>query len=132
MAAREKLFTVTIKDCRVDTFRSGGPGGQNQNKVESGVRIVHEPSGAKGESREYRDQLKNKRVAFKRMGETRTFQVWAKIKAAQIMTGKSIEELVDGAMTGRNLKVECRDNIDGRWKIMPLEESEARRFNVDD
>ena len=49
MTTREKLFS--IKDFEVQTFRSGGPGGQNQNKRNTGVRIIHKSSGAKEESR---------------------------------------------------------------------------------
>jgi protein subunit release factor B len=64
------LFSVTKKDLDVQTFRSGGKGGQNQNKVESGVRIIHRASGAVGESREYRDQPQNKKAAFQRMIKT--------------------------------------------------------------
>lgn len=41
MKEKVLLFSVTIKDCEVQTFRSGGKGGQNVNKVESGVRIIH-------------------------------------------------------------------------------------------
>lgn len=70
------LFTVTIKDCDVQTFRSGGKGGQNQNKVESGVRIIHRASGARGEARDSRDQLANKRAAFRRMAQSPEFQHW--------------------------------------------------------
>lgn len=73
---RELVLSVTLADCRVDTFRSGGKGGQNQNKRETGVRIVHEPSGAVGESREERSQLQNKRTAFKRMAATAKFKLW--------------------------------------------------------
>jgi len=61
------VFSVTIKDCTVETFRSGGKGGQNQNKRDTGVRVKHAPSGAVGESREHRTQLENKRAAFRRM-----------------------------------------------------------------
>ncbi len=45
---REKILTVTIHDCEVQTFRAGGKGGQNQNKVSSGVRVIHHPSGGPG------------------------------------------------------------------------------------
>jgi peptide chain release factor 2 len=42
-----------------DTFRSGGPGGQHQNKTESGVRYTHLPTGIAAESRTERSQHKN-------------------------------------------------------------------------
>src|SRR5262249_31132674 len=42
-----------------DTFRSGGPGGQHQNKTESGVRYTHLPTGVAAESRSERSQHKN-------------------------------------------------------------------------
>jgi protein subunit release factor B len=111
---REKVFSVTIRDCRVDTFRAGGKGGQNQNKVESGVRVVHEPSGAVGEARDSRDQLQNKRAAFRRMAESRAFQLWARIEAARRVTGKTIDQLVDESIAPENLLVEVRGD-DGRW-----------------
>ena len=91
---------VTIKDCEVQTFRSGGKGGQHQNKVSSGVRIIHHPSGARGECRSYREQLRNKREAFRKMAESKTFQIWAKMMLFDI-----IAEL-DEQMNPRNLKVE--------------------------
>lgn len=75
---RRRVGGVTIKDCIVQTFRAGGPGGQNQNKRDTAVRVVHPPSGAVGESREHRFQLQNKRQAFKRMAETHEFQSWCR------------------------------------------------------
>jgi peptide chain release factor 2 len=52
---------IEIRDCdlRRDTFRSGGPGGQHQNKTESGVRFTHIPTGVAAESRSERSQVKN-------------------------------------------------------------------------
>lgn len=113
---RQPLFSTTISDCIVQTFRSGGPGGQNQNKVESGVRIIHPPSGAKGESREFRSQLENKRAAFRRMGSTPEFQKWAKAKAAKLQGVKTVEERVDETMTPENLKVEVQ--TEEGWEII--------------
>jgi peptide chain release factor 2 len=46
-------------DLKRDTFRSGGPGGQHQNKTESGVRYTHIPTGIAAESRTERSQHKN-------------------------------------------------------------------------
>ena len=106
---KQKLFSISIKDCRVDTFRSGGKGGQNQNKVESGVRVRHEPSGAVAESRDSRDQLQNKRSAFRKMAESKEFQVWAKIQAAKCMGKETIEDRVDKAMQPCNLLEEAWD-----------------------
>lgn len=103
---RTPLFSVTIKDCEIQTFRSGGKGGQNQNKVESGVRIIHHPSGARGESREFRSQLENKRAAFRRMGASVEFQKWARSMAARLRGEKTIEERVEEAMAPQNLLIE--------------------------
>ena len=47
----------------METFRAGGPGGQNQNKRNTGVRWIHVPSGATGEARDHRTQGENKRAA---------------------------------------------------------------------
>jgi peptide chain release factor 2 len=47
-----------------ETFRSGGPGGQHQNKTESGVRFRHLPTGITAESRNERSQHKNAAVAL--------------------------------------------------------------------
>lgn len=80
---RTKLFSVTLKDCRVDTFRSGGKGGQNQNKRDTGVRVVHEPSGAVGESREERSQLQNKKNAFLKMAASKKFTNWVHMEAVR-------------------------------------------------
>jgi protein subunit release factor B len=72
--AKEKILSVTLADCRVDTFRAGGKGGQNQNKRETGVRIVHKASGAVGEARDQRSQAQNKKAAFLRMAHSDKFQ----------------------------------------------------------
>jgi hypothetical protein len=79
--AREKILTVTLKDCRVDTFRCGGKGGQNVNKRDTGVRITHDPSGAIGQSCDERHQLQNKKIAFHRMADTTAFRAWVKVMA---------------------------------------------------
>lgn len=108
MAAKErvKLFSVGLKDCRVDTMRPSGHGGQGMQKRDSAVRIVHEPSGAVGQSSESREQLRNKKIAFRRMCETPKFMAWVKMKAGML------DSAVTDSMAPKNIKVEYLD-IDG-------------------
>ena len=80
---RTKVLSVTIADCRVDTFRSGGKGGQNVNKRDTGVRVVHEPSGAVGQSTDERSQLQNKKTAFRRMAESSEFKAWVRKQSGE-------------------------------------------------
>lgn len=114
MKSKQLLFSVTLKDCEVQTFRAGGKGGQNQNKVESGVRIIHPPSGAVGEARDSRDQLTNKRSAFERMANTEKFKFWLKMETSRLLTGKTIDQVVEEQMNPANIKVEVRGE-DGKW-----------------
>jgi protein subunit release factor A len=67
--SREYIARYTKKDFRIETFASGGPGGQHQNKTQSGVRITHIPSGLSVERRVYKSQKQNKKEAFHVLGE---------------------------------------------------------------
>jgi protein subunit release factor A len=111
---KQKLFSVTLDDCRVDTFCSGGKGGQHQNATQSGVRVTHPPSGAVGECREERHQHINKRRAFVSMAESKRFQMWARQRAAELRDGRTVEQLVERAMNPKFLRVEVQDE-NGKW-----------------
>jgi protein subunit release factor A len=56
-----------LAQCRVETFMSGGKGGQHQNRTESGVRLVHLPTGVTVTSRAERSQHRNKTIALERL-----------------------------------------------------------------
>ena len=58
-----------LSQCRVETFMAGGKGGQHQNRTESGVRLVHLPTGVVVSSREERSQHRNKSIALSRLRE---------------------------------------------------------------
>jgi protein subunit release factor A len=55
------------RDCDMDFFIATGPGGQNRNKVETGVRLVHRPTGVMVTATERRSQHANREAAFERM-----------------------------------------------------------------
>lgn len=74
-------------DYRFEKFHSGGKGGQNVNKVETGVRVIHIPTGIAVTSTEERSQYMNKQKALKRLqgilvameqeaGDRQTNQAW--------------------------------------------------------
>ena len=114
---RELLITITKKDFDIQTFRSGGKGGQHQNKVESGVRIIHCASGAVGESRTDKSQHRNKRLALQRLTKSGKFKLWLNRMVHELSSGKTIEERVDEMMSSENLKIEARGK-GGRWMIL--------------
>lgn len=111
------LFSVTLKNCVVQTFHAGGNGGQNQNTRDTGVRIVHKASGARGEARDERSQLQNKKLAFRRMANSAVFRAWVarqsheyrKIDAAAAKW--AAEQVQDPTL----LKVEVFDGVRRKW-----------------
>lgn len=107
------LFSVTLADCDVQAKRGTGKGGQNRNKRDTAVRIVHRASGAVGESQEERSQLQNKRTAFARMTQHPKFRVWLN-REIWIRSGlPSPEEQAEKAMAPGNIRVDVKAG--GRW-----------------
>ncbi len=124
MAKKEMklLFSLTKKDFLVQTFCTGGKGGQHRNAKQNGVRIIHIASGARAEHRDGRDQAKNKEAAFMKLAKNDAFLKWHKAEVArrlrkisddvEIYQGISVEmedsitESVERQMRPENLKIE--------------------------
>lgn len=77
------VIEIRADQLRRDTFRSGGPGGQHQNKTESGVRYTHLPTGIAAESRTERSQHKNDANAMKLL-KAKLYQVEEQKRRAEV------------------------------------------------
>src|SRR5208282_883159 len=98
---REKklLFSLTKKDFVIQTFCTGGPGGQHKNAKQNGVRVIHPASGARAEHRDGRDQGKNRAAAFEKLVASETFKAWHRTEVARRLgLLKDIESTVDEEM----------------------------------
>jgi peptide chain release factor len=75
-------------EVRFETFRSSGPGGQNVNKVETGVRAIHPPTGISAVSTDERSQSLNRQTALRRV-----IKAVAALNADSRTTAKSLDRL---------------------------------------
>lgn len=114
---KKLLFSITTKDCKLDTFTVHGPGGGGKDTSNTGVRFTHLASGAVGEAREERSQQKNKEKAWGRMANDKRFQAWIRIEAARRSGQPSVDELVDQMMDPKHIRVEGKNEAN-QWQSL--------------
>ena len=100
---KQKWFSITAKDCKFQTYRGSGKGGQHRNKTDSAVRCIHTASGAVGSCEEHKEQKQNKRKAFERMAKSKEFQSWLQLK---IDAGLGKIEIKEGDNPTRKLRLD--------------------------
>ena len=79
----ESKMQIPEKDLKVEFYRSGGPGGQNVNKVETAVRVIHVPTGIAVSSQIQRSQAQNREYALKLL-KAKLFRLMEKEKVAEL------------------------------------------------
>ena len=106
---------IKESDLKIESFHSGGPGGQNVNKVETGIRIIHLPTGITVTSTRERSQFMNKQDALKKLSailkqtnsagkDRQKNEAWS--RHAQITRGNPIR-----IYEGKNFKLTFRREI---------------------
>ena len=143
--AEEVDIVIRPEDLRIDTFRSGGAGGQNVNKVESAIRITHIPTNTVVACQTERSQLQNRQNAMamlrsrlysaeqerlaKERGDLRSGQIGSGDRSEKVRTYNFPQDrLTDHRITKNfgNLPAIMEGDLDGVVEALVEEEEQQR------
>lgn len=103
-----------LRQCRIDTMRAGGKGGQHQNTTDSAVRLFHLPTGIVVVARERRSQHRNRKVAVARLRR--------RLEERLVRKPKRIPTRVPRARARKRLEAKRRRGRVKRLRRRPQEE----------
>lgn len=86
-----------LAQCRFERFRVSGPGGQHRNRRDTAVRLVHTPSGVRGQASERRSQGQNRQTALARLRRAIALEIRRPVSLDAYHPPPALERILPGA-----------------------------------